>query len=654
MASPLNSSVQIASNWGTGYVATVTLSNQTATPVSSWTADLLLPNDQTLTTLWDGISEVDPLNEHHVIVSNPDWGGQIQPGGTAVFGFTVGVTPSTPNVTVSATGNGSDQPLPIPESPILNAPTFTGADDFDLSWNSVQNATTYILEQATSADFSNPQILIQTSNTLFSIPNKAPGLYYYRVKAANTAGSSAYSNVQSVTVSAPPPAPSAPTLNAIVFSGTDDYSISWNSVSNATSYLLQQDVSNAFSNPQTVLQSASLSKAFVDQAVGTYFYRVQASNASGSSAFSNVRSIAISAVPVVPGVPVLNPIGVSGSSYTVSWNSVPNATSYLLQQDVSNTFSNPQTASQGSSTSLNVTNKPPGTYFYRVHASNTAGSSAFSNVQSATVVAPTPSSGPSVEGYWESWDSVVSANAIANMKVDIINISFANFRSLGNHTYAISGIEADPTVMAQLISTAHSLGKKVRIAVGGATYPLQNQLLTSADAMGMAQAIVTFLQQNNLDGVDLDIEDNSLANLQIELLKNLRDLLGNTKLISYTAGTPASSTTKFKQVIQGGHTYMTYLTLMAFDAFPTYRYQDDITALVQMGVPITKIVVGLMPGNDDLGRLTSVQDIATAATYVKQNNCFGMMEWSLNRDHKNITGLGVDAFCNTAYPIIHS
>lgn len=380
---------------------------------------------------------------------------------------------------------------------------------------------------------------------------------------------------------------------------------------------------------------------------------------NASSILNNLMATANGTVkPTVPQAPVLNPISINAgsSNYTVTWNGVSGATSYTLQESTSNTFANPVVVLQGIALSKDFTNKSNGTYYYRVAASNENGMGMYSNMQQVTVntTQPPPPTTSSwiIDGYWESWaPQNPSIDAIVAMKVDVLNISFANFMTTGSHTYKIAGVESDPK---PLINAAHNLGKKVKIAVGGATYPLQGQLQTDADAQGMAQAVVDYINSNNLDGVDWDIEDYPSAPLQVALLKYTRALLGPNKLQTYTPKSPASSTYPYNEVLKNGHQHIDYLSIMAYDYAPGYRYQDDVKALIAMGIPASKIVVGLLPGPDDLGVMTSLADIQTAANFIKSNNLKGIMFWDLNRDYLNITGLGPSAATNTAWTIFHS
>ena len=87
--------------------------------------------------------------------------------------------------------------------------------------------------------------------------------------------------------------PSAPVLSAISNGdGDGDYTVSWGAVSGADSYTLQQKLdSGSFA---TVYSGASLSKAFVGNAPGTYTYRVSATDGDLTSEWSSTVSTTVS------------------------------------------------------------------------------------------------------------------------------------------------------------------------------------------------------------------------------------------------------------------------------------------------------------------------------------------------------------------------
>ena len=186
----------------------------------------------------------------------------------------------------------------LPNVPTLN--TIANADGdgtYAVSWNNVSNATSYTLQEASSSSFTNAYMVYTGSNTSTTINEKAPGTYYYRVRASNTGGSSGWSNTQTAVIVAPP---SAPTLNTIANAdGDGTYTVSWSSVSNATGYVLQEASNSSFTNASAVYTSNNTSTTLNEKAPGTYYYRVRASNAGGNSVWSNVQ--AVNVVPLILG-----------------------------------------------------------------------------------------------------------------------------------------------------------------------------------------------------------------------------------------------------------------------------------------------------------------------------------------------------------------
>jgi hypothetical protein len=88
--------------------------------------------------------------------------------------------------------------------------------------------------------------------------------------------------------------PVAPVLDAISNAdGDGNYTVSWSSSEGANTYTLEEEVNEDFSNPTTVYSGPSTLKAISSRDVGTYYYRVMASNVYTSSGWSNVVPVEV-------------------------------------------------------------------------------------------------------------------------------------------------------------------------------------------------------------------------------------------------------------------------------------------------------------------------------------------------------------------------
>ncbi|MDB6004807.1 MAG: hypothetical protein JWR15_1794 [Prosthecobacter sp.] len=157
-----------------------------------------------------------------------------------------------------------------------------------LTWTDVSFEDSYVLERAPTSSGTWTQLASLPANTTSFTDTfvAASTLYYYRIKAVNSAGASSYYTFSNTTPAPQPPAtPSGIVLR--VLSGTQ-LQIAWNNVLDETSYIIERRTDDPLSWQQVGSVSADV-LVFNDTTVTTglqYWYRVKAVNAVGPSVAS--------------------------------------------------------------------------------------------------------------------------------------------------------------------------------------------------------------------------------------------------------------------------------------------------------------------------------------------------------------------------------
>jgi cellulose 1,4-beta-cellobiosidase len=205
--------------------------------------------------------------------------------------------------------------------------------------------------------------------------------YYYKVQAANSAGTSGNSNEAFATPTCSAPATPAG-LSATP--GNAQVALSWSAVSGAASYNVKRSTDNVSYTTLTGVTGTGYTDTSVSN--GTqYWYVVSAVNSCGESQ----NSSAVSATPSAPTLPAA-PTGLTATAgrkrVTLVWNAVSGATSYNVLRNTTGSTTVYTTVATGVTSSsfndLGLT--PSATYYYVVQAVNAAGTSPNSNQASAT------------------------------------------------------------------------------------------------------------------------------------------------------------------------------------------------------------------------------------------------------------------------------
>jgi fibronectin type 3 domain-containing protein len=316
--------------------------------------------------------------------------------GTAFVGFTGG----TGGLTVTTdilTWTFSPNSVQAPNAPTGLGATPATATSVTLNWtNNATNQTGFHLDRATDSAFTQNLITQTLPATPNSFTDTATGLapgstFYYRIRAFNTAGDSANSNMATVTI---PLAPAKPTNAQVTNVTTSEVDLSWtdNAGLTATNYLVLRAVNHGSFVTYATLPAKNATPpstyTWNDTSVdpGTFYeYHIEAINTSGNNDFSGTNTTTITLPPSSPAITA------GDSIVNLSWTAPTGAVSYNIYRGTSAGGESTTALATGVTTTTfadsTVTNGT--TYFYEVTAVNGNASplpseSAKSNEVSAT------------------------------------------------------------------------------------------------------------------------------------------------------------------------------------------------------------------------------------------------------------------------------
>jgi uncharacterized protein (TIGR02145 family)/uncharacterized repeat protein (TIGR02543 family) len=287
---------------------------------------------------------------------------------------------------------------PVPGTPTLVSPANNAINVVvapTLTWNTVTGATTYRVQVSTVNTFAT----LFTQDSTLTVGSKAiSGLangtkYFWRVNATNAAGTSAWATDSFTTIVAVPATPvlTAPADNAtnVAIAPT----LTWNTVTGAATYRVQVSTANTFATILT--QDSTLttgSKAISGLSNSTrYFWRVNATNAGGTSAWVTDSFITIITIPSTPTLvsPADGASGIPVSPMLV-WNKDAGTAVYYISIATDTDFSSSlkidstTTMTDTSKTFIGLVNGT--TYYWRVQAKNAGGTSPYSTRRSFRII----------------------------------------------------------------------------------------------------------------------------------------------------------------------------------------------------------------------------------------------------------------------------
>jgi V8-like Glu-specific endopeptidase len=191
--------------------------------------------------------------------------------------------------------------------------------------------------------------------------------------------------------------------SSVSWSGTvyvDVYLSTNDNISTADTKIQRHSFTWSFSPKSSVRISVSSPPTVPTNVTGDYWIGVildisDYSTTNNDSDGQDASPIHVDPLPAIPAS-ISYPSSDSDGSFTVSWPSVSGAASYTLQRATNSSFTDATTVYGGSSTSYNQTGLGNGTYYYRVRADSSCGSSGWRNGGAISVSAgPTTTIEPS-------------------------------------------------------------------------------------------------------------------------------------------------------------------------------------------------------------------------------------------------------------------
>ena len=274
--------------------------------------------------------------------------------------------------------------IPVLYLPVNNDTTVSNAPLF--TWRRSPRAAKYWFQLALDRNFTvltrEDSTIIDTTTVWGPLVNNTK--FFWRVRAKNVGWISDWSSIDSFRTIIPipgPPAPISPIFGDINIPVTSTFR--WTKSPDAATYRLQisadPSYSTFFYNDSTLTDTSAVIAAMANNT--TYYWRVNAKNSAGISAFS--ASYYFTTIISVPVIPVLVRPNNADSNYTTSptfvWNTSAGASVYQLQLSTSALFTSIINDTTWRSDTTQIVNSLVNgtTYYWRVRAKNFVGLSAF-------------------------------------------------------------------------------------------------------------------------------------------------------------------------------------------------------------------------------------------------------------------------------------
>ncbi len=405
-----------------------------------------------------------------------------------------------------------------PAAPTGLTATAAGQTTINLSWTAPTNTggadiTGYQIEVSPNgtSNWTNLQANTRLTRTSYSHTGLSAGeTRHYRVRAINSVGPGAASNVDDASTDAAT-RPAAPTGLTATAAGQTTINLSWTAPTNTggaaiTGYRIEVSPNGTsnWTNQQANTRLTRTSYSHTELSAGeTRHYRVSAINSVGTGAASNVASATTSTPTITaPAAPTgLTATAAGQTTINLSWTAPTTTggadiTGYQIEVSPNGTtnWTNQQANTGSPATSYSHTGLSAGTTrYYRVSAINSAGTGAASNVDDASTdaatrpAAPTgltaTAAGPTTINLSWTAPTTTGGAAITGYRIEVSPNGTSNWTNLQANTgspatsYSHTGLSAGTTRYYQ-ISAINSAGTGTASNVASATTSSASTMLS--------------------------------------------------------------------------------------------------------------------------------------------------------------------------------
>ncbi|WP_193378525.1 fibronectin type III domain-containing protein, partial [Singulisphaera acidiphila] len=544
---------------------------------------------------------------------------------------------------------------------LLNAPasltaSVVSSSRIDLAWIDYStNETGFKVERSTDGvNFTEVGIAPASSGSGYAVGYQATGLaagtiYFFRVRAYNALGDSAYSNVITARTSTVPTAPTNLTATA---GGNDRINLAWTDLStNEQGFKIERSTDGVnFTQIATVGANQTAYTVVTGLTPGTtYSFRVRAYNGD-DSAYSNTATAATATI--VPAAPI-NPTAtaVSNIQINLTWiDNSDNKIGYKVERSTDG-VNFTEIATVASTWSSPVTYQaiglvPATNYTFRIRAYNAAGNSAASSTVSATTagypVMPTGLTATATLGttIQVSWQDVGNETGYKLERSPNGSSNWTLIVELGADvtSYTNSGLTEYTTYYYRVLAS-NAAGNSPYSSFVSATTPLAAPDNVVVTVVSGGQINLTWTDRSSLE-----------TNYLIE--QSLNGTTGWTQVVSLAANTTSFTATG---PFVGSTSY--YYRIRAYSYFIGYSAYSEVVSVTTPAFPnaptgVTATASTLVDGTITL----AWTDVANETGYRIERSGDGLTGWTpvgtVPADSTSFPNVGLAEYTRYYYRIV--